>query len=93
MLATFPRANRLVVDTICFQPYPQLGGKRLADVVCFRPAHQAMVAEAAGRIAHGVDPGIIPLRFLVGAARWALARQLAAPEKITTDFYKALGAR
>jgi hypothetical protein len=93
MLATFPRANRLVVDTICFQPYAQLGGKRLADVVCFRPAHQAMVAEAAGRIAHGVDPGIIPLRFLVGAARWALARRLAAPEKITTDFYKALGAR
>lgn len=93
MLATFPRANRLVVDTICFQPYPQLGGKRLADVVRFRPAHQAMVAEAAGRIAKGVDPGIIPARFLVGAARWALARQLAPPEKITADFYKALVAR
>jgi hypothetical protein len=93
MLATFPRANRLVVDTICFQPYAQLGGKRLADVVRFRPAHQAMVAEAAGRIAHGVDPGILPSRFLVGAARWALARRLATPEKITADFYKALGAR
>lgn len=93
MLATFPRANGLVVDTICFQPYPQLGGRRLVDVVRFRPAHQAMVAEAAGRIAQGVDPGIIPARFLVGAARWALARQLAPPEKIMADFYKALAAR
>jgi hypothetical protein len=93
MLATFPQASRLVVDTICFQPYPQLGGKRLADIVCFRPAHQAMVAEAAGRIARGVDPGIIPARFLVGAARFALARRLAPPDKITADFYDALVAR
>lgn len=93
MLATFPRANGLVVDTICFQPYAQLGGRRLADIVRFRPAHQAMVAEAAGRIARGIDPGIIPARFLVGAARWALARQLASPDKITADFYKALAAR
>lgn len=93
MLDTFPQANRLVVDTLCFQPYKQLGNKRLIDVVHFRPTHQAMTAEAAQRIAAGVDPGIIPARFLVGAARWALARHLAPPEKITKDFYKALAGR
>ena len=93
MLETFGQANRLVVDTMCFQPYQQLGNKRLIDVVHFRPAHQAMVAEAAQRIAAGVDPGIIPARFLVGSARWALTKQLAPPEKITTDFYKALSSR
>jgi hypothetical protein len=93
MLATFDQANRLVVETMCFQPFRQLGDKRLVDVVHFRPAHQVMVAEAAQRIAAGVDPGIIPARFLVGAARWALARQLAPPEKIAKDFYKALASR
>lgn len=93
LLATFTQSNRIVVDTMCFQPYPQLGNKRLVDVVQFRPTHQAMVAEAAQRIAAGVDPGIIPARFLVGAARWAFARRLAPPEKITRDFYKALAAR
>jgi hypothetical protein len=90
---SFAQANRLVVETICFQPYRQLGNKRLVDVVHFRPTHQAMVAEAAQRIAAGVDPGIIPARFLVGAARWALARRLAPPEKITRDFYQALAGR
>jgi hypothetical protein len=93
VLQTFPKANRLVVDTMCFQPYRQLGGKRLVDVVRFLPAHQAMVAEAAQRIATGVDPGIIPARFLVGAARWALVQKLAAPQKIAADFYKALISR
>ena len=37
ILDTFDRANRLVVDTICFQLYRQLGTKSLAQVVCFRP--------------------------------------------------------
>jgi hypothetical protein len=93
MLETFDRANQLVVDTICYQPYPQLGGKRLADVSSFKPAHQEMVAEAGGRLAAGTDPGIIPARFLVGAARWALDNDLAPPRQITLNFYQALGNR
>jgi hypothetical protein len=93
MLENFDRANQLVVDTICFQPYPQLGGKRLADVSSFKPAHQEMVAEAGKRLATGTDPGIIPARFLVGAARWALDKNLALPRQITLNFYQALGNR
>ena len=93
ILDTFAQANRTVVDTICFQPYRQLGNKSLIEVVHFRPVHQKMVAEAAQRIAGGIDPGIIPARFLVGAARWALSEGLAKPERITRDFYQALVAR
>jgi len=93
LLRTFPEAHRLVVDTICFQPYRELGGKRLVDVVSFRPDYQPMLIEAAGRLAAGTDPGIIPARFLVGAAREALNRNLARPGQITANFYQALTRR
>ena len=87
MLDTFPTANALVVDTICFAPYTQLGNKGLADVSRFRPTHEAMTREA------GTDPGIIPERFLVGATRWAVDRRLAPPGRITENFYRALVRR
>jgi hypothetical protein len=93
MIESFPVASRLVVDTICFKPCAQLGNKSLIEVTHFRPAHQEMVAEAAQRLALGTDPGIIPARFLVGAARWAISRQLAAPERIMQNFYAELAKR
>jgi hypothetical protein len=93
ILDTFPQANRLVVDTICFQPYRQLGDKSLAQVVRFKPDYQKMTQEAAQRIAAGTDPGIIPARFLMGAARYALDHRLAPPGRITQNFYQALSKR
>ncbi len=93
ILDTFPLANRLVVDTIAFQPYRQLGDKSLVQVVRFNPDYQQMTQEAALRIAAGTDPGIIPARFLVGAARHALDHRLARPGRITRNFYQALSKR
>lgn len=93
MLASFPQACALVVDTMCFQPYPQLGNKTLADVVRFTPNHHRMTEEAAGRIAQGIDPGIIPARFLIGAARLAFDRRLAPSDVIARHFYRALAQR
>jgi len=93
VLANFPKGNRLVVDTICFQPYRQLGDKSLAQVMRFQPGFEKMIAEAARRLAAGNDPGIIPARYLVGAARWALDHDLARPERITHNFYLALAKR
>ncbi len=93
MLTTFPKASQLVVDTICFQPYGQLGDKSLAQVVRFQPDYQQMIQEAAQRIAAGTDPGIIPARFLVSATRWALDQKLAPPGRISTNFYEALRKR
>jgi hypothetical protein len=90
LLQTFPVANRLVVDTICFQPYRQFGGKPLAEVTAFKPSHQKMVEEAAQRLAAGNDPGIIPARVLVGATRWAIDQRLAEPDRIMRNFYQAL---
>jgi hypothetical protein len=93
VIESFPRARRLVVDTVCFQPYEQLGGKSLAGVVQFTPVHWAMVQEAGTRIASGTDPGIIPERFLVGAVRFALDSKLASPDELTANFYDALERR
>lgn len=90
LLKTFPTAKRLVVRTLCFEPYLPLGNKALAEVVRFKPANSAMVREAAQRIAAGNDPGIIPERFLVAAARVALEQGYARPEAIRTNFYHAL---
>jgi hypothetical protein len=93
VMATWPRAVALVVDAICYQPYPSLGGKRLAEVIRFQPKEQQMIEEAARRVAAGVDPGIIPERFMIGAARFALDHRLARPGVITRNFYNELARR
>lgn len=93
LLKTFSEANHLVVDTICFTKYPQLGDKTLAEVTGFKPQHQRMIEEAGKRLATGNDPGIIPERFLIPASRWALDQKLAEPGMITQNFYNALARR
>jgi hypothetical protein len=93
MLKTGPDVIPLVVDTMCFKPFPVLGNKRLADVLRFAPKDQHMIEEAARRIAAGTDPGVIPERFLIGAARFALDNRLARPGVITENFYTELARR
>src|SRR3984885_1258594 len=93
VLATFPKACALAVDTMCFRPFRSLGNKSLSQVIRFEKKDKAMIEESAKRIAAGVDPGIIPERFLIGAARIALDRRLARPGVITENFYSELVRR
>jgi hypothetical protein len=93
VLRTFPRAAECAVDTVCYQPHPQLGGKPLAQVLTFGAKEQAMVESAAARLARGDDPGATPLRFMIGAARHALDHRLASPRTLTDNFYRTLGRR
>jgi hypothetical protein len=93
VLATFPKACALAVDAMCFRPFRSLGNKSLSQVYRFDKKDQAMVEESARRMAAGVDPGIIPERFLIGAARVALDRRMARPGVITENFYKELVRR
>jgi hypothetical protein len=90
---TFEKAMPLVVEAITDTPFPQLGGKTLRQVVCFRPQDQEVATEAAARLAGGRDPGIVPERFLINAARIAFDRRLAPARVITPNFYEALGRR
>ena len=92
IIQTFPKACALAVDTMCYQPYPSLGNKSLAQVIQFGAKEQAMVEEAARRLSAGTDPGIIPERFVIGAARFALDHGLARPGVIATNFYKTLAS-
>jgi hypothetical protein len=92
-LDSFREVCALVVDAICFQPYVELGNRSMAQVMKFEQKDQHMVEEAARRLATGTDPGIIPERFLVGAARYALDHRLAEPRAITEHFYKELARR
>jgi hypothetical protein len=93
LLRTWPDVIPLVVDTVCFQPFLSLGNRSLAEVLRFAPKEQQMIEEAAGRLAKGTDPGVIPARFLIGAARSAFERRLARPETITENFYHELARR
>ncbi|MCA2213910.1 hypothetical protein [Jidongwangia harbinensis] len=93
VLSSFAEAHRLVVDAICFTPYAPLGNRTLARTLRFEAKEQQMIEEAARRLAAGNDPGVVPERFLIGAARFALDRRLAAPELITTNFYRELARR
>jgi hypothetical protein len=93
LLATFPRAVPAVVEAICFSPFPSLGGKSLAAAIQFGAKEQQMIEEAAQRLAAGVDPGIIPARFLIGAVRSAFERRLARPGVLARNFYLELARR
>jgi len=93
ILDRFPEAKRIVVETICNRRYPQLGNKSLADVLRFRPKEQVLIEEAARRLAAGIDPGVVPERFFIGAARIALERRYARPNVIAENFYKHLSRR
>jgi len=77
---------------MCYQPYRSLGNRSLAKVLNFGAKEQQMIEEAARRLAAGIDPGIIPERFLIGAVRFALNQRIARPGVITTNFYKALAS-
>jgi hypothetical protein len=65
----------------------------LAQVIRFGAKEQQMIEEAARRLAAGTDPGIIPARFLIGAARVAIDERLARPGIIAENFYKELARR
>ncbi|MGA2653484.1 MAG: hypothetical protein ABSF28_23410 [Terracidiphilus sp.] len=92
IVRSFNDACQLAVDAMCFQPYRSLGNKSLAQVLNFGAKEQQMIEEASRRLAAGVDPGILPERFLIGAVRMALDRRLARPETLTKNFYKALAS-
>jgi hypothetical protein len=93
ILETFPEACKLAVHAMCYKAYPSLGNKSLAQVIRFEKKDQQMIEEGARRLAAGVDPGIIPERFLVSASRVALDRGHARPGKIMEHFYKELVRR
>lgn len=92
MVKSYRQASELAVDTMCYQPYRSLGNKSLAQVIPFGAKEQSMIEEAARRLAKGTDPGIIPERFVIGAARFALEKRLARPNVIAKNFYKTLAA-
>jgi hypothetical protein len=93
LLRNFQDVIGLVVDTVCYQPYQTLGNVNLAQVIRFAPKEQQMVEEAARRLANGIDPGVVPERFLIGAVRYAFENRLARPEVLAKNFYKELEKR
>ena len=93
ILETAPRAISLVVDALCYQPFVEIGNKTLSDVYRFGQKEQRMIEECARRLAAGTDPGIVPERFLIGAARYALDNRLADAEAIRESFYRELARR
>jgi hypothetical protein len=93
ILKTAAKAIFLVVDSLCYQPYSELGNKSLAQVIPFEQKEQRMIEEASRRMAQGTDPGVVPERFLIGAARFALDNRLARAETIKENFYRELARR
>jgi hypothetical protein len=93
LLDTFGRTNPAVVDALCFREFAPLGKRSLAGTIRFGAKEHQMTLEAAERLAAGTDPGIIPARLLIGAARTALDKGLARPGAITKNFYTELARR
>ncbi|WP_190685195.1 hypothetical protein [Leptolyngbya sp. FACHB-671] len=92
-MKTFYPAAEMVVDTLVFQPYKQFGNKSMVQVVNFDPAQMGLIELAGRRLAKGEDPGTVPIRLMISAARFALDQRLAPPQTITDNFYRILGRR
>jgi hypothetical protein len=92
MLRSFTEACPVAVDAMCFRPYKALGNKSLFQVFNFAAKEQQMIEEASARLAAGIDPGILPERFFIGAVRLALDRRHARPEVLAKNFYRALAS-
>ena len=92
ILVTAKKAIPLVVDALCYRPFAEIGNKTLAEVYRFGQKEQRMIEECAGRLGAGTDPGIVPARFLIGAARFALDNRLASAETLRVNFYKQLAS-
>lgn len=90
---TFADGHRVVVEALCLTPQAALGGRTLAEVQRFGPVQQAMIEQCGRRLGRGVDPGVVPARFLIGAARFALDRRLASPDVVAGAFYAELVRR
>jgi hypothetical protein len=91
LIDTFEDASSRVVQVICFQGYPQLGGRSLRQILPFGPREVERIRSAARILARSPVPASrLPPRFLVGAARIALDRQLAPPRAIAKNFYQSL---
>ncbi|MGW3470897.1 hypothetical protein ACWDKQ_21125 [Saccharopolyspora sp. NPDC000995] len=93
LLATADRAIPAVVNAMCFTSFPSLGNRSLSRVLRFEPKEQQMIEEAAGRLADGVSPGVVPERFLIGAVRHALEQRMAPPNRLVQFFMEELGRR
>jgi hypothetical protein len=93
LLKDAPTVISQVVDAVCYRPFAELGNKALAQVIRFEQKEQVMTEEAAARLSKGVDPGIIPARFLISATRIALEKRLAPGAVIQANFYKELVRR
>jgi hypothetical protein len=93
LLRSWPDCVKAVVQGVCFTKFPSLGNKSLREVITFEPRHQLMIEEAGARLAKGIDPGVVPERFLIGAVRSALDRRLAAPDALMSNFYQELSRR
>ncbi|MEV6344853.1 hypothetical protein [Actinoplanes sp. NPDC051851] len=93
LLDSWPTVIPLVVEAVCYTRFRSLGGRALREVITFEPRHQLMIEEAAGRLARGVDPGVVPERFLIGAVRTALDRGLAPADRLMRNFYVELSRR
>jgi hypothetical protein len=65
---------QLVVHQLLAGPYPQFGGRRLAEVVAFSADQQADADAAAEAVLQGLDPPSDDIRCLVAAARLAFDR-------------------
>jgi hypothetical protein len=93
VLRTFEPACAVVLRAVCDTAFSSLGGRTLSQVLRFEPKEQHMIEETARRLATGDDPGVVPERFLIGAARFALDRRLAEPQQLTDAFFRELARR
>lgn len=93
LVRTASRAIPAVVDAICFTRFPSLGDKQLAEVIRFAPKDQTMIAEAAMRLAKGIDPGVVPERYLISAVRVGIDQRLADPDTLMRNFFLELARR
>lgn len=79
LMASVATTAPIVVDEIAYQPRRMLAQRGLADVIRFTKADQERIEEGGRAFAAGRVPDLPP-RWLIAAARLAIARGAPAPQ-------------
>jgi hypothetical protein len=93
LLKAASRVIPLVVKTLLWTPYGELGGKRLVELVNYSKRTHRRVLSASRELLAGRVPAGLPERLIISAGVYAFQMRPESAKTIRRVLFKALGER
>lgn len=90
ILETAPKVIPVVVKTLLWTPYPELGGKKMVDLVSYSKRMHRAVQAGSRRLLKGSTPADLPKRLIISAGVYAFRKEPDRAKQIRSALLKAL---